>query len=316
MTPLRAGAWGVLFHAMTIFSPSQTDLWHECPVKRQLSRAGFYSTIVSHSELAALLGSAIAAGVEEYHAWLVGRPEANQEIAPTSLVQGATTQAGMTVTARLQEWTAAGRRIPDWDRPYTEQLWNRATNATAAYIAARPIRPEWVVVAVEHVLPSGSRLDLGVRAPLGPLVLDLKTKLTLNAHLRDRVVEEYEISPQLYHYAWEWGHELGEPVRHAGILLFILEPKPTVELVEIPIDACALETWRQSSERAWLDMEAEDAGERLALQRRRSCHTGFGRCGFYRACHAFFEEVELMVSSGEYLRIPRAGAGEQGEKSL
>ena len=291
------------------YSPSQTALWSECPALRQIRKDGFLPTIIQHVELAALLGTAIAAGAEEYHRWMIGHhAHANEEIPPASVVAGAVARAGETVNAGYATLAEQGRRVPDWDRPYADRVWERATDATSAYIGLRPLLPDWRPVAAEHVLASGARMDLGVETSLGPMVLDLKTKLTLNDRIRAKVIDEYEVSPQLQHYAWEWEAELGRPVMHAGILLYTLEPRPTVEYVPVPVTPQGRATWLQSARVAWADMVAEDSGERLARQRRESCNNGFGRCPFFRFCHEFFEDETTAVNSGEYTKIPGAGA--------
>ena len=145
---------------------------------------------------------------------------------------------------------------------------------------------------VDEPLPSRARPDL-VQSVLGGLVVT-DTKVTLRGGV-DRL-SEYDTSHQLFHYAWEVGETLGEPVTLCRIHYIMLTPLNTV-VHPVPISRERLKLWHAGAERTWAQMATGDATANFD-----GCVTRYGPCEFQPACHVLNLDVDGMEAW--YERVP------------
>ena len=272
---------------MTRFSPSATETWLECPLKRHLSHAGWTPRKIGKREMGAILGGAFAQGVNAWKSTeLAGQtadPEVCAEIAAGS------------AQAHCADLERAGAIIQEWDRAQYQAITRRASEGVRRIIAQDPIPPTWNLLDVERVIPEwgGCRIDLGLESPLGVIVWDWKCKLSLDAKWLPKEVEKYRLSEQRWHYSCAYGDFLQRPVSAFYIGLVILEPfrVHVLPYVNDPVD---LVMWQQAREQTWADMATEARGERqvgIAAKH----HNEYGPCEFQRACWEYHLDADLMA---------------------
>src|SRR3990167_8979209 len=224
---------------MKRYSPSATETWLECPLKRHLSHAGWTPRKIGKREMGAILGGAFAQGVNAWKSTeLAGQtadPEVCAEIAAGS------------AQAHCADLERAGAIIQEWDRAQYQAITRRASEGVRRIIAQDPIPPTWNLLDVERVIPEwgGCRIDLGLESPLGVIVWDWKCKLSLDAKWLPKEVEKYRLSEQRWHYSCAYRDFLKRPVYAFYIGLVILEPfrVHVPPYVNDPVD---LVMWRQA----------------------------------------------------------------------
>lgn len=142
------------------------------------------------------------------------------------------------------------------------------------------------ILAVDEPL-AHSRPDVVSRHETEGLgVTDFKVSHSVNERYRAQRLSSYETEDQFWHYAWEVGETLGEPVQWVRPVLIILSPKATVLTESIRVRPERLSFWLEGAESHWRDMAAEDRGERPVAPRWPSCRGGrFGVCEGYDYCH-------------------------------
>ena len=213
---------------------------------------------------------------------------------------------GVTVAGKLYaDALAHGARVGEWDQAQAAAIPRRVARAITAYIAEdaaeRLIPASWSLLAVEHAFPDYgyARPDLVVHDGLGPAIVDLKTRLTLDPRWRERELMRYRHSWQLLHYAWAWGQYAQCRVGRYYICLVVLEPRFSVELMPYPITSEALAVWEQSAQRVWAQMAAEDQGAARPWMAAKHADE-FGNCEFYDACFTHqWDEARMAV---DYMR--------------
>lgn len=271
----------------TVYSPSQTEVYGSCPLKRTLSYAGWVSRGVGKRDLAAILGTAVTVGLEEYNRC---RRYGDRRIAPADAARN---QA----IASLAVLPSQGRRIEDWDQSQANSIERRAGLAVERYIAADPIPPEWPILAVEGWLPSGqARPDLVVDDGRGPCAIDYKTKLTLKSEYESREMARWATSWQLYHYSWELKAD------HYYICLIVLEPKFRTQLIPFEIHPETMRLWETSARTRWKDMADEDDGRRQPAMATQHGNE-YGPCEFVGACFGCRLDPEKMRE--DYVQVTR-----------
>ena len=281
---------------MKRYSPSATETWMTCPLKRHLSK-GWQSRRIGKRELGAILGGAFAAGVSAWKtAEMLGQP------------LDAALYAEIAVGHARKELAAleqSGCAIGEYDRAQALALPGRAERAMHAIMAQDPIPKDWKVRDVERIFPEWgeSRIDLGMDTPFGPVVVDWKTRLTHDAKWLPRDVERWRLSEQRFHYSCAYADFLHQPVYAFYILLVGLEPFRThvIPFVNHPEE---LALWLQARQQTWADMEAEELGTRKIGMAAKH-HDEYGPCEFTRACFEFLLDPHLM----EHEFAPRAQKG-------
>ena len=281
-----------------VYSPSQTKLWLECPMKRYLRYSlGWRPRRIGKPDLTAILGRAFHAGVALYHA----RRQAAQPhaLAPTELQEIAEASAAAATfeasrqLARLQD---QGFVVNDWDAPTAQALPLRVAKGVTRYVLADPLPAAWTIRAVEHTLEEygNARLDLAIEDADGPAIADVKVKLTLDAKYRAKELSRYQDDHQQLHYAWAWSEIRQASVNRYYIVLVVLEPKWSVEILPYQIHPETMQAWTQSQLVTWHDMAEEDAGTREPYMA--ATHwSAYGDCEMRKACFEHHWDPQLMA---------------------
>ena len=271
---------------MKRYSPSSTETWLTCPLKRHLSR-GYQPRRLGKRELGAILGTAFAAGV---NAWKTGESLGLAPDAPhcADIAVGS-------VARQLAEYDAAGCAVGDFDRAQQEALPRRAERAVLNVITNDPFPPTWKVLDVECSIPTWGdcRIDLGMNTPLGVVVVDWKTKLSLDPKWLPREVDRWRFSEQRFHYSNAYAEVTGQPVYAFYIGLVVCEPF-RVHVIPFVNHPEELKVWQQAREQTWRDMEQEELGERRIGMAAKH-HDEFGPCEFQRACFEHLLDPHLMA---------------------
>lgn len=135
-------------------------------------------------------------------------------------------------------------------------------------------------------------------------VSDVKVALRIDERYRVKRMSEYETDDQFWHYAWEIGEHLGEPVKWIRPIQVILTPKATVLRDTFQVDPERLAFWLEGAQSHWADMQAEDEGRRAIAPRWQSCLSGkYGPCVAYDFCHKFHRDP--IQATLYYQRVPK-----------
>jgi PD-(D/E)XK nuclease superfamily len=245
---------------------------------------------VGKRDLAAILGTAFAAGVAIYH-------QALKEGAPCDVAVAQAT-AVASVREKRAELESLGCVVRPEDISTADKLEMRVTGVLGGYISEAPIPTDWEILHVEHTFESfgNGRIDLGVATPLGLAIADVKLKLTLADKYYRAEKEKYRTDWQMAHYVWAYSQFMGRPVREYYIILVVLEPF-SVEVIPYAVTPEGMLAWEASAAEAWRLMEGQGLGEGGALQNRMQCERWQGfpfPCDYYDACHSFYYKENLM----------------------
>lgn len=279
---------------MKRYSPSTTETWLTCPMKRRLRADGWRSRRLGRKELSGALGTAFAAGMAAYN---------------TGRAAGLPTDPGLCAAIAVQSIRQEIQRAKDGgastaneaDAALLASLEKRAETSIRKYIAADPIPPGWVVLDVERILPEwgNCRIDLGLDTPQGLVVLDYKHKITTDARYLAKDIDRWRLSEQRFHYSNAYGDFIGRPVYAFYICLVVAEPFK-VQLIPFVNQPAELSRWREKREgTTWARMAAEDAGE-ADVDMAATHHDAYGACEWVKAC--FECQLEPGLMAGEYRR--------------
>ena len=152
------------------------------------------------------------------------------------------------------------------------------------------------VLMVDEPLPSRARPDLVQRIP-GQGIVVTDTKVTLRGG--EERLSEYFTSHQLFHYAWEVGEVLQEPVAWVRVHYVMLTPRCETLLHPVEVTPLRLAYWLKGAQRAWRGMaeQSEPAPDFTA------CYGKFGRCEYLDACHVLHLDPDAMEAI--YDKLPR-----------
>lgn len=259
----------------TIYSPTETGTWLTCPVLRQLKKS--WSPRRVEWEPAILLGNAVQAGLSAH---LRGGDD--------NLVESE-------VLKVLEEG------FEDQPKYTLEGLGKLALRGVQATLDANLFHRHQVLMVDEPL--SQSRPDVVSRHETEGLgVTDFKVSQKIDERYRQSRLSSYDTDDQFWHYAWEVGETLGEPVKWVRPVVIILSPKATVLTELTRVNPERLKFWLEGAEQHWRDMSAEDRGERPVVPRWPSCRGGrYGACEMYDACHLMNRDPRLMVTYYERL---------------
>lgn len=258
---------------MPPFSPTQTENWLRCPVLAHFKREGWEPRGLWTPNR--LLGTAVGDALTAHYRRLRGDTDApSHEDALAAAVD---------------------REYRD-NATYTrDALVKLALKGARAALADR-VGEQGQVLVVDEPLPSRARPDLVQRIPgQGLVVTDTKVSLSYGAGR----IADYDTAHQLWHYAWEVGETLGEPVTWVRIHHVTLTPRATTLLHPIRVTPARLAFWLLGARDAWARMEAE----REPVPNWTSCVTRYGACEFRDACHVLDRDPEAMAIV--YERVPR-----------
>ena len=251
---------------------------------------------IGKRELAAVLGTGFAEGVAIYHrARHAVQP---RSLSPTELIEIAEASAACAQTSasrRLVELQQAGFVVNDWDAATAQALPLRVHKGVMRYVSANPLPESWTVTAIEQTMGDygNARLDLALEDSDGPAIADVKVKLQLDSKYRAKELRRYQDDHQQMHYAWAWGRMLQRAVTRYYIVLVVLEPKFSVELLPYQIHPETLMAWEGSQRVVWADMAAEDAGTREPYMVAKHWDE-YGECEYRAACFDYHWDESLM----------------------
>lgn len=247
---------------MKVYSPSQTTTWLSCPIKRELSYVQKVKTRTLYKrDLAGFLGTAVAAGAGAYHNLrLLAQPE--KLLVTPEMRQACGGIAHSIAKTNMAFEEELGRAPAPWDRAQYLAIPERAAMGTFRYVDKCPIPSHWRFIDVERTFPNHGycRLDLIADDGLGPVVVDVKCKLTLDSRHRQKEIDRYRNFWNMLHYTWTVSEFFGSTPTRYYIVFVILEPRFETWIEEYPVKPTALQAWEQSARRVWAQMEAEDKG--------------------------------------------------------
>jgi len=295
---------------MRVYSPSSTATWMRCPMLRALGQEGWIPKYAAKKDYAATLGQGFAAGVAIYNNIRMEHERGGAKLPPRddtsreSLAATCGESAVRVMDERLKEMEQIGLVMDDTEG-YIDKLATRCRKAVRQYVMTDPVPDTWRIVDAEKDFgPSfgNSRADLIVEDSLGLAVVDYKTKLTLKAEYRQKTINEYANSHQMLHYGWAGRETYGRPINNYYIGLAVFEPRWAFDLVPYPIHPETLETWLKATQRAWMDMEAEEVGDKVPWMSANHSDN-FGQCPMYKACFVHHYDPTLMKQ--DYLHVER-----------
>ena len=265
------------FSPSRTYSPSQTADWLQCPILRQFKR--LWTPREVEWSPAKLLGIAVQAGINVY---------LNKQRGPWEPTDDADALAEAMVTGVIQDG-------------YVEN--STHTVAGLVKLALRGVQvlldkdlfARHAILMVDEPL-GHSRPDVVSRHETEGLgVTDFKVSRTIGDPYRAKRMSEYATDDQFWHYAWEVGATLGEPVKWARAVQVILAPRPDVLVNRWDVDPDRLAFWLTGAEQHWRDMQAEDEGTRVVAPRWPNCRGGkWGICEFFDACHVLNRDPDKM----------------------
>lgn len=254
-----------------VFSPTQTmaflrdpAAWYLRYVMRQSPKN------IGKKEIAGFLGTAFADGAAAFHNGLQTLQVAPGSTIPDSLVKEAAVVAVESVKESKARVTNLGQSVYEDQSDNWNLLEKRAAEFVFKYVLNFPTIGYTAsdIIASELTLPRHGycRIDLVVNTTLGPMVLDFKTKLTLDIKYQAQTLREFEANWQMMHYAWAYGEIIGEPIRRFAILLHVLEPKSRLPVLHpVVIDPELMQMWVQSARQVWKIMEGIRTGTSIQL---------------------------------------------------
>ena len=311
-----------------VFSPSQTKdflrdpgMWYFRHVEKWRPKT------LGKKELAGMLGSAIADGTAVYHNGLkTSHVGSGSTIPPTPLdmdvlIKQAAATAVQTVKDEKAQVLRLGQSVYDDQSEAWELLEKRAAEGVFKHALHCPFQPQ-DILEVELTLPDHGycRIDLVVQTPLGPMVVDLKTSLTLDVKYQSLRLREFEEDWQFYHYAWAYQDYLTKrylssseeaahlspgdapQVRRFAILLLVLEPKSRLPILHpIAVNPEIMALWLHSATQVWRLMDAMRKGEPITIDPRPwstfNFYSKFGREDWADAFTKYFLDPGLLSAA-------------------
>ena len=271
-----------------VFSPTQTTTfirdetaWYLRYMMKRMPRT------IGKKEIAGMLGTAFADGAATYHnglPTLVHRPEdaggGAYGMAQQNLIKKAAAVAVQSAKDSKAEVLAREQTVYSDQNEAWELLETRAAQAVFKYALNFPTIGFSAsdIVASELSLPNHghARIDLVLNSLYGPMVVDLKSKLTLDIKYQAQLLREFEESWQMLHYTWAYGDLIGERVRRFAILLHVLEPKSRLPVLHpVVVTPELLQIWEQSARQVWRRMEGIRTGTPVLMDPLPACSFNF-----------------------------------------
>lgn len=175
------------------FSPTQTDVFSFCPRAWGFYRNRLKPRCIGYPEIAAIVGTATAAGLEVFYKARLGRQTLDHSVIETVALH--TASEGRTeALANGLRYVAASEQ-DKWD-----SIDSNIQLCLKVHAKADPFK-DYEVVAVEQKDDHHGRKDLLLRDDAGLLVVDFKCKLTLRSEWLKKEFATWRRSWQLHHYA-------------------------------------------------------------------------------------------------------------------
>lgn len=293
---------------MKVYSPSQTETFSQCQVKRQLQKH-WKPKIMEKPGIAAAMGTAMAAGLAVFNR---GRME--NKLRNLIEVKDACVQEW---NAELEHFRKAGGVIMDETHVRLPDLMTRGLET---YALNDPIPQEWKIVGVEYEFKDwgNARADVVIRNEHGFAPVDHKMKESLYVKqgetkdaARARTLLEYEHSFKMLHYVYAVNKTFGPCDRYYIILGELKPGKPHYMIQEFPVDERTLTFWWNGAFKYWAQMNEVDTHEDYPAPA--AIHDSkYGKCEFYWACFNAHLDAETMKA--KYVQIERRNSAIQAAR--
>ena len=270
-----------------IFSPSQTKIYLQCPLKWYLRYMNRYeSQYFTHKDIAGVVGSAFSVYTEFLQLGHDSALERAKDCYSDRM-------------KRLQET----RECVDTARQYLMTAEDRLERLCNLFKNTPVIPASWDLFDQERVFPTwgGSRVDVLYETSMGVTgVLDYKTRGRIQKNQVEKTKREFATSDQMYHYCAMVSHELDVTVEQFSICILTLEPRPYIDLWQFRIRPEFLKVWVAGRKQVWTDMQAIKDGDRVPYPAAEH-EDKYGKCEMYNICFRHdFDQGE--VSKEFYVR--------------
>lgn len=256
---------------MTPRAPTPTEDFARCPIYARLNKE--WEPRGAEWTPNMLLGRAIGEGMSQHYRLMKGSP------------------VGSTPTPSEKALETISEGYVPNDTWTIEALRKLVTTGLREALQTTPV--QGTILMVDEPLPSRARPDVVFRHPsAGLTVVDTKVRFKLDPRYREKALAEYETWWQGWHYAWEVGEVLGEPVKYIGPHLITLTPRVQGVYHPIEVSPERVAFWHRQAEMLWYKMR--DPVE-WGTPNWFSCHGKFGRCVYYDACHACHLDEDKMA---------------------
>ena len=221
---------------ITAYGPSATCTWLRCPQASAYERDGWYPKTITKGDAAALIGSALHAGLATWHR--------GEGVAATHAAWQAALHAGETA------WRTSGR-TPMSEASVLPVLYRGAgERALTAYTADPfPCTPTHVEVPLGRARPDMLTDE--------PAVVDWKIRLEAwrDPRWQAGYLAAFHRSWQVHDYLWRASEVLGRPVRRFYAVVLVLTPHYQRLVETVNVDDAALVRWHTGAERVWALMD-------------------------------------------------------------
>ena len=267
---------------MTVYAPTPTEDFARCPVYQRLNK--LWEPRGAEWTPAILLGRAIGEGMSQFYRTVKEKPPGDRELALATALK--VLEEDDSINSQ-ETWSLVG-------------LTKHVKAGLMEALDTSPVRGP--ILMVDEPLGSGARPDVVYRHPsTGLSVADTKVRFKLDPRYREKALAEYDTWWQGWHYAWEVGEYLGEPVKSIGPHLITLTPKVRGEHHPIEVSPARVSFWLKQAEVLWARMgdsfHTAPLPVELLTPNWFSCYGKFGRCFAYDACHTIqsYDEDKLSI---------------------
>lgn len=267
------------------FSPSQTDAYSFCPRYWWFYRNRFRVRYIAYPEIAAIIGTATAAGLEAFYK----ARQAGQTLDPIVV----DTVAHGVAHAECKASLAGGLRyVTTKDQGEWEAIESNVSLLLKTHLKADPFK-DYEVLAVEDTSDFHDRSDLILRDEHGLLIVDFKTRLKLTTEW-DRLKKEQQKwarSWQLHHYAITRG-----ATRFAAALITPrIRPGVVYEIVQVNHDYAKM--WLKDAVQLWGEMAEHKDCSLYDLRGNTSHANEYGECLYWGEACSHGLDTDLMQAN-------------------
>jgi hypothetical protein len=270
-------------------------------MKRELQQQKYVSKYAAKPAVSRWMGTAMAAGLEEY----------NKRRMTNTLLPGVLFNTSFPVWCdEIERFRRAGGVITD--ETFESRVPPLMERALTHYANHDVVPQNWTIHSVEHVFEHGghARADLIVIDEDGYAPLDYKMKESLYVKpgetrdaARARTLLEYDNDWQLKHYVWGVRRFIGQPCNHYYIVLGELSPKPTYTLQRFDVSERAMQQWIDAAH-SWWGVMQDSESDIINLPRMSPVHDNkYGKCEFYDACITY--ELDPTKFQHKYIQVER-----------
>ena len=262
------------------FSPTQTDAFSFCPRYWGFYRARLKPKCILYPEIAAIIGTAVASGLEAYYtARALGH--VNDPLIPA--IQKAQVQRDEALAHGLR-YVAASDQIK-WDA-----IDDNVALLLKTHAKHDPFK-DYTVVEVEQTGDDHDRPDLIVRDDMGPLVVDFKCKLTLKAEWVSKEMRKWGRSWQLHHYAIRRG------IGCFAVCLIAPHTRQGIHYEITQVNPHYADLWVKDAAQLWSEMDFAKGLPLDTLRGNTSHANEYGECAYWaEACSHGMDPAMLSAN--------------------